>query len=99
MGNLFLNSLRKETFLITCIKCTSIKNASTLPSFLYRANTRIQGFNISEKDILRIIKSLDSTKAHGYGNLSIKMIQICNEVIDTPLKLFFEQSLKNGIFL
>ena len=48
--------------------CTPIKNASTLPSFSYRTNTRIKSFNITEKDIinnnLSIIKSLVSTKAY-----------------------------------
>ena len=47
---------------------TPIKNASTLPSFSYRTNTRIKSFNITEKDIinnnLSIIKSLVSTKAY-----------------------------------
>ena len=59
-----------------------------------RTNTRIKSFNISEKDILSIIKSLDPTKAHGCDSLSIKMIQICNEVITISLKLIFDQSLK-----
>ena len=78
--------------------CTSIKSASTLPSFSYRTNTRIRSFNISEKDILSIIKSLDPTKAHGCDKLSIKMIQICNEVITIPLKLNFGQSLEKEKF-
>ena len=37
--------------------CTPIKNTSTLPSFSYRTNTRIKSFNLTEKDILSIIKS------------------------------------------
>ena len=41
---------------------TPIKNASTLPSFSYRTNTRIKSFNNSEKAILSLIKSLDPTK-------------------------------------
>ena len=55
--------------------CTPIKNASTLPSFSYRTNTRIKSFNISEKDILSIIKPVDPTKVHGYDNLSIKIFR------------------------
>ena len=88
-GKFFLISMIKQTFLITFFAsvCTPIKNASTLPSF-----------NISEKDILSIIKSLDPTKAHGCDNLSIKMIQICNEVITITLKLIFDQTLKKGKF-
>ena len=73
---------------------TPIKNASTLPSFSYRTNTRIKSFDLTEKNMLLIIKSLDPTKAHGCDNLSIKMIQICKEVITIPLKLIFDQSHK-----
>ena len=45
-----------------------------------------------------IIKSLDPAKVHGCHNLSIKIIQICNDVITIPLKLIFDQSLTNGKF-
>ena len=48
--------------------------------------------------MLLIIKSLNSTKAHGCDNLSIRMIKICNESITIPLKIVFEESLKNGVF-
>ena len=44
------------------------------------------------------MKSLDPTKAHGCDNLSIKMIQICKEVITIPSKLIFDQSLNEGKF-
>ena len=45
-----------------------------------------------------IIKSLDPAKVHGCHNLSIKIIQICNDVITIPLKLIIDQSLTNGKF-
>ena len=45
-----------------------------------------------------IIKSLDPAKVHGCHNVSIKIIQICNDVITIPLKLIFDQSLTNGKF-
>ena len=39
--------------------CTPTKNASTLPSFLYRTNTGIKSFNISERYAIntKIIRS------------------------------------------
>ena len=49
---------------------------------------------ISEQDILLIIKSLDSTKAHGCDNLSTKRMKICSESITILLKIIFEQSLE-----
>ena len=53
--------------------CTPIKNASVLPPFSYKTNTRINSFKVTESDI-SIIKSLDSTKAHGC--VVIKMIRM-----------------------
>ena len=78
--------------------CTPIKNNSTLPPFTYKTNTRINCFHVANKDVLLIINSLDSSKAHGYDNISIKMIKRCNDSITIPLKIIFEESLKKGIF-
>ena len=76
---------------------TPIENASLLPTLTYKTDKRIKSFNINEKDIISIIKSLNSNKAHGY-NLSIRMIKICEESISLPLKIIFETSLKYGVF-
>ena len=78
--------------------CTPIKNNSRLPSFTYKTNTRIHCFGVTNKDILSIINSLNSSKAHGYDNISTKMIKICNQSVTVPLKIMFEESLKKGIF-
>ena len=40
--------------------CTPIKNNSVLPPLLYKTNTGINSFCVTNKDILLIIKSLDS---------------------------------------
>ena len=74
------------------------KNASVLPPFSYKTNTRLHPFKVTESDVLSIIKSLDSTKAHGYDNLSIRMIKMCSESITLPLKIIFQESLKKGKF-
>ena len=74
--------------------CTLIKNNSVLPPLLYKTNNRINSFCVTNKDILSIIKSLDSSKPHGYDNISIKMIKICRESITIPLKIIFAESLK-----
>ena len=64
----------------------------------YKTDKRLKSFNINEKDTISIIKSLNSNKAHGYDNLSIRMIKICEESISLPLKIIFETSLKHGVF-
>ena len=63
-----------------------------------RTNTKITSFYVTKEDILLITKNLDSTKAHGLDNISIKMIKIWGESITVPLKIIFEQSLKEKKF-
>ena len=78
--------------------CTPINNGSTMPPFLYKTNVRTNSFRINYNDISLIIKNLDSNKAHGCDNISIKIIQICGESIALPLKLLFETALKEKKF-
>ena len=58
----------------------------------------MNSFKVTESDILSIIKSLDSTKAHGYDNLSIRMIKMCSESITLSLKIIFQESLNREKF-
>ena len=39
--------------------CTPIDNTNHLPSFSYRTGSRIKSFQVTENDILAIIKTLD----------------------------------------
>ena len=71
---------------------TPIKNNSVLPPLLYK--TRINSFFVTNKDMLPIIKSLDSSEPHGFDNISIKMTKICSESVTISLKIIFEDSLK-----
>ena len=52
--------------------CTPTKN-SVLPPILYKTNTKKNYFCVTNKDILSIIKSLDSGKSHAC-DISIKRI-------------------------
>ena len=67
------------------------KKNSVLPPLLYKSNTKINYFRVTNKDILPIIKSLDTSKSHGFDNISIKMINICSESVTIPLKTTFEE--------
>ena len=88
-------SLKANLFNDFCASiCTPIQNSSVLPPLKYRTNKKLNSFSVIEKDISLIIKALDSSKAHGFDNLSIKMIKLCEESIVIPLKIIFEESLK-----
>ena len=41
---------------------------------------------------------LNSNKAHGWDDISIRMVKMCDESIAYPLKIIFETVLKSGIY-
>ena len=67
-------------------QCTPLENTSKLPPLLM--NTDKQLNTISFKD-----RSLKPTKAHGADNISICMIQLCNDSTTLPLTLIFNSNL------
>ena len=93
--------MEKQIFLINFFASiyTPIKNPSVLPLFSCRTNAGITSPDFKEEDISLIIKNLDPAKAHGCDNISIKIIKICSESLTVPLRIIFEQSLKEGRFL
>ena len=79
-------------------QCTPVVNSSALPKFCYKKQKRISDIKIKEDDILRIIKNLNPNKAHGWNNVSVRMIKLCGKSIVKALKYLFESSLTAGIF-
>ena len=49
-------------------------------------------------NILKIIQSLNPSKAHGHDKISIWMLKICEKSICRPLELMFNDCLANTIF-
>ena len=48
------------------------ENNNLLPPLLHKIKVRIGSFCVKNKYIFLIIKPLDSSKSHGYDNVSIK---------------------------
>ena len=59
---------------------------------------KLKNFSFYEHEIVSIIQSLNSNKAHGWDGISIRMIQICDEKIALPLKIIFDTALKSGSY-
>ena len=53
---------------------------------------------ISAEDIGKIIQNSDSNKAHGHGNISIRMLKICGDYFCMMLEMMFKQALLTGVF-
>ena len=93
MANSFQIFVKRQIFLIIFFH-QYVHQYKILQPFLHKANARITSFHVAREDILLITKTLDSSKAHGWYNKSIKRIKISGESITVPLNIIFEQSLK-----
>ena len=78
---------------------TTINNNSVLPSTLnHLTDDKLSSFNISSEVIFQLIKNLDPNKAHGYDDISVKMLKLCAPSICKPLTLLFENCVRSGEF-
>ena len=60
--------------------------------------TQLREFVISDDKILKIIRNLNQNKAHGWDEISVRMIKLCDESLIIPLRLIFENCLRHCIF-
>ena len=80
-------------------KCTPPSNSSSLPSSLdLQTEARITSINLSDNDILKIIRSLYINKAHGHDDISVRMVKISDDSIKKPLSIIYKYCIKKGIY-
>ena len=53
---------------------------------------------LRKDDILKIIRKLNVSKAHGHDDISIRMLKICDSVITEPLSIIFKNCIDCGVF-
>ena len=74
-------------------------NDSSLPrSYITRCNNLLETTEIDADKILKIIRSLDCNKAHGWDDMSVSMVKICDSSIVRPLCLIYETCLHTSVF-
>ena len=75
-------------------QCTVINNGSSLLSeLLLKTDNFLSNITFSSDEILKIIKNLDSEKAHGHDRVSIPMIKVCGPSVCKPLEIIFKSCL------
>ena len=78
-------------------KCTLINNDSSLPSsFEFYSQSRLSSLNITEDNILKIVKALNINKAHGQDQISVRLIKICDEALVKPCLYYVKIVLTQG---
>ena len=63
-----------------------------------RTEKNLNDVNFSKSDLIDVIKNLDPQKAHGFDEISIKMIKLCDKSIVDPLFLILKNCVSKGIF-
>ena len=58
----------------------------------------LTSFDIKDDDILPIRKNLNVDKAHGWDQLSIRMVKTCGDAITFPMKVIFNSMINEGVF-
>ena len=67
----------------------------TLEKIKYTSQSRLFSLNFNEDEILKIIRILKPHKVHGYDDISIGMIRICDKSLLKPLIVLFKNSTKS----
>ena len=80
-------------------KCKPLNNNSYLPSsFEFYSQSKLSFLNIAEDNILKIMRPVNTNKAHGHDEISVRMIKICDEAIVNLLSLIYKNYIDTGVF-
>ena len=75
---------------------STIRYTSNLPTNqIYLSQSRLGSLDFNKGELLQIIRALNINKAHGYDNISIRMIKICDRSLLKPLNILFRNSVKS----
>ena len=79
-------------------QCTLLLNDSILPDFYFITDKRIDYVNISDDDILSLIRKLNPNKASGSDGISGQMLKLCDSSVVVPLKIIFKNVLDTSVY-
>lgn len=83
-------------------KCTPTNNSSCLPIYVELINPSVcfSTFNLTDDEILKIIRALDINKTHRYYQTSGRMIEICDDAIIEllPYNYYLKNCIENRTF-
>ena len=79
--------------------CTPLNNNSKVPgNQTYITDSKFSSLHFGDKDIIKMIRSLDINKAHVHDDISIRMLKICDLAIKKPLSIIFRNCINHSTF-
>ena len=96
--NYFL--VKSESFNSHFAKQSSLlKDESRIPpQLLPHTNTCLSTVRFSKNDILKEIRKIDPSEAHGHDKMSIRMLKLSDKAICKPFHKIFTSCLETGVF-
>ena len=80
-------------------QCTTVDNDSSIPpNITFATDQKLSTFEFCTDDFVKIINSLDPSRAHGHDEISIQMIKLCTSSIAKPLSILFRNSFENQCY-
>ena len=76
-------------------QCTPLRNGSVL---LFLTQARLKFLDFKEVEIFKILRALNINQAHGYDDISIRMIKICDKSLLKPLIPLFKNSSQSSCY-
>ena len=77
------------------LQCLTVNTGIVIPQNSTVNVAKLSSISITDYKILDIIRSLKPNKAHGWYNVSVRMIKHCDSALVFPLKLIFLNFLLN----
>ena len=59
---------------------------------------RLSSITCENNDILKIIRNRDTSKAHGFDNISVRMVMLYDDSLIKPLLIIFQNCINSGVF-
>ena len=101
INDIFLSNFQTKADLFNDFfveQCSIYDNESTLPASYIRSDQTLDFIDIDDHKILKAIRNLNTNKAHGCDDISIRMLKICDDSIVLPLRHIFTKCLEFQAF-
>ena len=97
-----MTDFRKKTDIFNSFfakQSSQINSDKSLPSkIIKKTDNSLYSVKFSTENISQIINKLDSNKAHGHDQISIRMFEICGSSVCRPLQTIYKSCLDKGKF-
>ena len=68
-----------------------------LKFLVFNTGARFSSITCEVNDILKIIRNFNISKAHGFDDILIKMVKLCDDSLVKPVSIIFQNCTISGV--